>query len=156
MKKILIVCLSLAIVTMFFSGCSYRVGDFTVISTKNVDIGGKYKKIDQRFEGIDSRPIILSIPLGRPDLKQAVDNCIEAGKGELISNAVVDFSIWTIILYGEQKYVVKGDVWQKASTSDLDNPKVELYTLQASAEGYQLVSSTDPSKSVNVEYLATR
>ena len=155
MKKILIVSLSLAIVAMVFSGCTQRIGDFTLISTKNVDIGGKFKKLE-RYTGVDSKPMILGIPLGYPNLQQAVDNCIEAGKGDLLTNAVLEFSGWTIILYGEQKYNVKGDVWVKASTSDLYNPHIELYELRANNAGYQLVSILDPNKSIKVDYFTYR
>ena len=70
---------SIALALPVFVGCSQRVGDFTIISTKNVDIGSQYKKVD-RFKGTDSRPDVLFIPLGVPDLKQAVDDCIEEGK----------------------------------------------------------------------------
>jgi hypothetical protein len=143
-------------ITVLFVGCTQRIGDFTLISTKNVDIGGKYKKVDGRFEGTDAKAEILGIPLGIPDLKQAVDNCIESGKGELISNAVVEFNYWSIILYGQRKYIVKGDVWAKASMGDLNDPDTELYSLRASDSGYELVSTADPMKVVKVQTFAFR
>ncbi len=136
--------------------CTQRIGDFTLISTKNVDIGGKYKKLDDRFTGEDMKPMILTIPIGVPDLKQAVDNCIESGKGELLSNAVVESSFWTVIIYGQMKYVVRGDVWVKASLSDLADPAADLYELRFAASGYQLVSMTNPANTVKVDYFARR
>lgn len=154
-KTIFLLTIGLAML-IALQGCTQRIGDFTLMSTKNVEIGGKYKKLDQRFEGIDSKPMILTIPLGTPDLKQAVDNCIEAGKGELITNAVVESSFWTAIVYGEMKYIVKGDVWVKASTSDLMNPSIQLFELLPGTEGYQLVSVNDPSQTVKVSYLTSR
>jgi hypothetical protein len=145
-----------AIVIASFVGCSQRIGDFTLISTKNVDIGGKYKQVEGRFSGDDSRGVFLGIPLGTPNLKTAVDNCIQAGKGDLITNAVLDGSYWSVIIWGEQKYTVTGDVWVKASMSDLLNPSEDLFELQASSRGYELVSLSDPSRVVKVEYLVSR
>lgn len=149
----------LSIVAIFIGslvGCSQRIGDFTLMSTKNVDIGGKYKKIDGRFSGDDSRGVFFGIPLGTPNLKTAVDNCIESGKGDLITNAVLDGSYWTVIIWGQHKYTVTGDVWIKASMSDLMNPSGELFELQASSQGYELVSLSDPSQVVKVEYFVYR
>ena len=139
-----------------FIGCSQRIGDFTLISTKNVDIGGNYKKLDDRYTGEDSRGDILGIPLGMPDLKTAVDNCIEAGKGELLTNAVIDGSYWTVIFYGERKYTVTGDVWVKASTSDLLNPNEEIFNLRTNSNGFELVSLTEPTKVIKVDYFASK
>ncbi len=139
-----------------FAGCSQRIADFTFISTRNVDIGGKYKKI-ARYSGSDSRPDILTIPFGIPDLKQAVDNCIEAGKGELLTDAVVDFTQWTAIVYGRRMYTVTGDVWGKPDLGDLfPNSDVELFELHAGASGFELVSMTNPANVFKVEHFASR
>ncbi len=149
----------LSIVAIFIGslvGCSQRIGDFTLMSTKNVDIGGKYKKIDGRFKGEDSKGVFLGIPLGVPNLKTAVDNCIEAGKGDLITNAVLDGSYWSVIIWGQQTYTVTGDVWVKAGMSDLMNSGHELFELQAKPQGFELLSLSDPSKVVKVDYLVSR
>lgn len=154
MKKIIVSLSLFAFVITSFIGCSQRVGDFTLISTKNVDIGGKYKKLDERYAGEDSRGDILGIPLGMPNLKTAVDNCIEAGNGELLTNAVIDASYWTAIFYGERKYTVTGDVWVKASISDLVNPNEVLFELKSNSHSFVLVSTTDPAKVIKVDYFA--
>jgi hypothetical protein len=156
MQKNIALLMVLAITAGSLAGCSQRIGDFTVISTKNVDIGGKYKKMEGRYKGEDGRGVFLGIPLGQPNLKTAVDNCIESGNGELITNAVIDASFWTAIVWGEQKYTVTGDVWTKASMSDLQNPGIDLYELQGGQKGYTLMSTTDPSRAYKVDYLASR
>ena len=156
MKNKIILFSIVAILASAFIGCTQRIGDFTLISTKNVDIGGKYKKLDGRFVGEDKRGEIIGIPLGLPNLKTAVDNCIENGKGELVTNAVLDFSYWTAILYGERKYTVTGDVWAKASMSDLMNNNDDLYVLRADQKGYHLVSVADPAHIIKVEYFVTK
>jgi hypothetical protein len=137
-------------------GCTERIGDFTLASTKNVDIGGKYKKLQGRFTGEDVRGMLLTIPLGQPSFKKAVDNCIEAGKGDLITDVVLDHTFWTAIVWGQQGFTVTGDVWVKAPTSELIQPGAEIFELQADSKGFQLVSLSDPLRTINVEYMASR
>ena len=156
MKRTIVSTLAFFFMFGLFVGCSQRIADFTFVSTRNVDIGGKYKKI-ARYSGSDSRIDVLTIPFGIPDLKQAVDNCIEAGGGELLTDAVVDFNQWTAIVYGQRKYVVTGDVWGKAEMGDLlSNPDVEIFELHAGASGFELVSVTNPANVVKIDYLASR
>lgn len=154
MKKKLVLFVIFASILIAFGGCSQRIGDFTLLSTKNVEIGGKYKKLDKRFQGEDTKMMLLGIPLGTPNLKTAVDNCIENGKGYLITDAVVDYSFFTVILAGQMKYTVTGDVWVKADMSSLTNPNTELFQLQSGDSGYTLVSLNNPSNIVKVNYLA--
>src|SRR5579883_3470633 len=118
-----------------FIGCTTRIGDFTLISTKNcnVESGGKYVKKGS-FEGDDIDWIILFIPTGSPNLKTAVDHCIEAGDGDLITNAVLSSTNW-YFLVGQIGYTVKGDVWRSASRSDIDNPSIEKFTLVNTNDG---------------------
>ena len=156
MKRNIVFAFALFFVFGLIAGCTQRIADFTFISTRSVDIGGKYKKI-ARYTGSDSRIDILTIPFGIPDLKKAVDNCIDAGKGDLLTDAVVDFNQWTAIAYGERKYVVSGDVWGKAEMGDLlPTPGVELFELHAGPSGFELVSVTNPENVVKINYLASR
>jgi len=151
MNKLFAVPVIALMVAIIASGCTQRIGDFTIISSKNVEIGGKYKML-VRQEGVHKISMILGIPIGTPDLKQAVDNCIEAGKGDLLANAVIESNYWTAIVYGQAGYKVIGDVWGKASMSDLHAPDVELFDLTPSESGYELVSSSDPTKSFRVDF----
>ena len=49
---------------LVFSSCSYRVVDFTIISTKNIDLSkaGSFTRSKTRNEGKDIAHIILYIP----------------------------------------------------------------------------------------------
>jgi hypothetical protein len=155
MKHHALVSLACILALGIWAGCSQRIGDFTLLSTKNVDIGGKYLKLS-RESGSDSRPDILTVPIGIPDMKQAVDNCIDAGKGELLTNVVVDFIQWTAIVYGKRTYMVTGDVWGKATVGDLmSHPGAEVFELRPGASGLELVSTTNPGNAVKIDYLAS-
>lgn len=51
--------------------CSHRLVDFTLISTKNVPMDQTLDlaKADKRVKGEDSKGIVLSVPLGMPNMK---------------------------------------------------------------------------------------
>jgi hypothetical protein len=155
MKNLVVLLSVFVIFILAFVGCSQRVGDFTLISTKNVEIGGKYTKVEGRFEGEDSKGVILGIPLGQPNLKTAVDNCIEAGNGSLLTNAVIDASYWSAIIWGQQKITVTGDVYVKAEMSDLLNSNEEFFELRVNSESFTLVSLKNPTKIIKVDYFVS-
>jgi hypothetical protein len=144
--KVPISILCVLLMATLLVGCVQRIGDFTIISTKNVELGAKYKMLT-RAEGKDMS-FMLIIPFGVPNLKNAVDNCIESAKGELLTNAVIEFT--STVLVGPYGYNVKGDVWTKASMSDLGSPRAELYELQSSEKGLTLTSVNDNSKKIQV------
>ncbi|MFI3278342.1 MAG: hypothetical protein SNH13_00575 [Rikenellaceae bacterium] len=91
--------------------CTHRIVDFTIISTKNVPIDGvsTLKSGEIKVKGQDAKYMFLTIPLGTPDLKEAVDDAIEKAPGAVaLSNGVVYTSWWYAILTGCTKYVVVG------------------------------------------------
>lgn len=131
------------VITGILAGCSTRIGDFTTISTKNVEIGGKYVKTGT-FEGEDIAWIILIIPTGIPNLKTAVDRCLENGGGELATNAVLSTEWMTFILAGSNGYSVKADVWKRATMGDLADPTKEIFELNLRPDGgHELTSVTN-------------
>lgn len=100
------------------TGCSQRLGDFTIISTKNVDIGKNYVKVQTQEKGISSKAIIIFIPTGTPNIKDAVDDLLKKANGDLVTNAVIQYSWYYIpYIYGEYKYEITGDVYKKVETA---------------------------------------
>lgn len=104
------------------TGCSQRVIDFTVISSKNVDM--RFEEGGQgadRVEGKDEVVVFL-FPLGSPNLKEAVDKAIEsAGPGydALIDGVVTAYN--HSFLFGVFGYRVEGTPVKTALlTADLD------------------------------------
>ncbi|MBQ8655748.1 MAG: LysM peptidoglycan-binding domain-containing protein [Prevotella sp.] len=94
------------------SSCSSRLTDFTVISTKNVPIGNQttdLKKATVRVEGVDKAHWILCIPLGTPNLKEAIDRAIEKYPGAVaLADGVVKSKFIDFLLYGQSSYIVEG------------------------------------------------
>ena len=113
MKKIIV----MTLITLMFVGCSQRLGDFTIASTRNVDIGANYVRVERNVEGRSMRPIIIVIPLGYPNLEEAIDDAMGKVDGELMTNVVINYK-WFYIpyIYGQYVYSVQGDVWKKQST----------------------------------------
>jgi hypothetical protein len=109
------------------AGCATRVGDFTIVSTKNVEISRvDLKKVDftRNVEGQDTRWWVLFIPFGPPpNLKEAVDRCLEQGRGDFMTSAVIYSHAWHAIVVGREAIQVKGDVGDSLSKGAADLAK---------------------------------
>lgn len=105
--------LACAIGLTLTSGCMTRMADCTVASTKNV----KLTRLDidslPRTEGVEGtsvQPTFLFIPLsGLPNVKDALDDALAKGHGDLMVNAVFYQGGWWF-LFGENIITVKGEV----------------------------------------------
>lgn len=96
---------------MIISGCSNRLVDFTIISTKNVDLSkaGTFQRTKMRTEGKDVSHVVLIIPTGVPNMKEAIDKALERIPGAVaLVDGVVYSKFWTILVYGQSSYVVEG------------------------------------------------
>ncbi|MEZ9835303.1 hypothetical protein AB4341_17410 [Vibrio breoganii] len=94
MKKLLI----LLTLTALTTGCVNRVGDFTVASTKNVDMNDTHFTEGARVEGSDTT-IAIILPLGTPSVKEAMDNAIEKDRCAVaLNDAVVDNGFFYLYL----------------------------------------------------------
>lgn len=115
MRKLIL----LFIIALCAAGCTVRQTGFTVLSTKHVELSRidlKDTDVAREQHGSDSRLWILFIPLsGNPTLENAVNACLENGKGDFIINPVVDSSWWSLILFSYGSWYVKGDVGNSQS-----------------------------------------
>jgi hypothetical protein len=91
-------------------GCTTRVGDFTLASTKNIDFHtlASCRKETTRSKGVDEKLIIFLIPLGTPNLKSAVDRAIESIPDctALIDVAIYAKGFWFVV--GQAGYLIEG------------------------------------------------
>ena len=82
--------LLLGILALGLSGCTTRFVDYTMLSTKNMDLSkaGTYKRGANRVRGEDTQMIIIFIPTASaPNVKEATDRAIESVPGAV---ALVD------------------------------------------------------------------
>jgi len=99
--------LALVIGAVLLSGCTVRVADMTVASTKNYNLNsGKFEK-GQRVTGEDTAPIVI-FPLGIPSVKTAMDRAIEKNKCAVALSDVVVYQLNHAFLFGKYGYRVEG------------------------------------------------
>lgn len=108
--KNLTLCL-LVIASAGLVGCTNRICDYTLLSSKNVDLSkaAQFKRGPNRVTGESLQTIIIFIPTsGAPNMKEAVDKAIESVPGTIaLVDGVVYAENWWFIV-GQGGYVVEG------------------------------------------------
>lgn len=102
--------LSLLLVFLVFNGCTQRIIDFTIISSKQMNMKIDESGKGERVVGKDGVYWITFIPLGIPNLKEAVDRAIEsAGPGyDALIDGVIYAENWWAVVTGYNGYKVEG------------------------------------------------
>lgn len=112
MQSRLLPVITLVTATMITSACTQRVADFTLLSTKNVDLSRahEYVRGTNRVEGRDEEAVILIFSTGIPDVKSAVDRAIESTPGAIaLTDGVIHTEFFYIpLLGGSSAYIVEG------------------------------------------------
>lgn len=106
MKKAAIAMLLGAVIA---SGCTIRVADMTVASTKNYNINSSKFLKGKRVTGEDNYPVII-FPTGIPNMKTAMDNAIQQDNCAVGLTDVVMSQLNHAFLFGEIGYRVEGDL----------------------------------------------
>ena len=135
------------LVPLLLASCTTRLIDFTIISSKNVDLtnASSFKRASARTEGNDHALLILFIPIGIPNVKDAVDRAIaQVPGGVALVDGVVRRTFWWVILFGMDTITVEG--------TPLIDPKLANGELP---ESNFMASYTDPStKETRLVYLS--
>jgi hypothetical protein len=112
MKTIKLNFLVLSILVTMLSSCSHRVLDFTLISSKNVDLskGATFVRGKNRVEGKDMVHWIIIIPTGTVNIKEALDRAIESTPGcvALLDGVIYTKFWWIPYIYGQQSATIEG------------------------------------------------
>jgi len=94
------------------TGCTTRLTDFTIISTKNVDLSviGRARRGSARVQGKDTAHIIIFIPTGTPNMKTAIDRAIESVPGSvaLVDGVLYQSFFYIPYIYGQSSFIVEG------------------------------------------------
>ena len=131
--------LALGLLVVFLSSCTTRIVDFTIISTKNLDLskGATFQRGQSRVEGLDKVYVIVIFPTGTPNVKEAVDRAIESVPGAIaLLDGVVTQEMWQIpLIYGETGFLVEGTpLIDPALVADLPTSRYRLTHLSPSGE----------------------
>ena len=112
MKKLKFTLLSLVFTALTFSSCSHRILDFTLISSKNVDLskGATFERGKNRVEGKDMVHWIIFFPTGTVSIKEALDKAIESTPGcvALLDGVIYSKFWWIPYVYGQQSATIEG------------------------------------------------
>lgn len=108
------------VVALVVSGCTTRLGDFTVASSQNVrnleyGLSGKGKTT---VSGESCIHTVVIFPIGsfNARIQRAMDDAIKNGQaagidGDILVNARIDNSAWVIpLIYGQNCITVSGDL----------------------------------------------
>lgn len=98
------------VASVLLTSCTQRVLDFTIVSSKQMNMRVEDSGKSNRVEGKDGVYWFITIPLGTPNLKEAVDRAIEsAGPGydALIDGVIYAQTYWYIVT-GYSGYKVIG------------------------------------------------
>ena len=107
MKQTLVIVIAAFLAT----GCAQRIGDFTLVSSKNIDLtrGADFQRSSARVKADDTVPIILGIPVGIPNMKTALDHAIEKTPGAIaLTDGVVTQKVFSFLIFGQMGYEVEG------------------------------------------------
>ena len=72
---------AIALAATALLGCTQTMGEFSILTTKSMDITQQLYRVDdrQRLEGDDSIFVFFGIPFGSiPHMKEAIDNAVES------------------------------------------------------------------------------
>ncbi len=134
-KKMSIMLVVASLMCLLSTGCTQRMIDFTIISTKNIDLSkaASFRRAKAREEGVDTKHIIVIIPTGVPNMKEAVDRAIEKVPGAVaLVDGVISFKHFYIpYIYGQQSYVVEG------------TPLIDTSLVSGTSEGDFMVARMD-------------
>lgn len=93
-------------------GCSTRMGDLTVVSNRNARLDAldfDSLPVERRVEGRSSRFVFLFIPFGAPSFEEAIDDALERGQGDLMTDVTIHSTSWWFLV-GQNGLRVEGDV----------------------------------------------
>ena len=107
MKRFII----LIIACTFLTGCSRNLFNFTIVSTKDIELEklASLKKSSEKTEGEDKASIIILFPTKKVRIDRAISNTIDAFPGCVaLMNGTVYSKFWYIpYIYGKEKIVVE-------------------------------------------------
>lgn len=95
--------------SILMSGCTTRVADLTVASSKNINLHSSSLSTGKRVDGSDSVGVFI-FPLGQPNVKTAIDRAVEKDRCAVgLSDVVIDQEVFAFI-FGYVKFNVKGNL----------------------------------------------
>jgi hypothetical protein len=112
-------------VILAMASCTTRVLDFTMVSSKNIDLsrGASFERGKSRVTGEDKAHWII-LPTSNGSIKEALDRAIESIPGCVaLLDGVISTKFWYIpYVYGQHFAIVEGTPLIDPTLSNLDKP----------------------------------
>ena len=148
MKKIILI----SSLLLFLSCATTHMGNLSLVSTKEVDMGAYYIKVAENYEGRAIMNIIIFIPtkFSPNTIEEAVNDALWTTGGDFMTNCTITKTNWYIpYVYGENILSISGDVWKK-SPDDIGN--IDLENLQGNQHVFVFDDSILKSvKKINIK-----
>jgi hypothetical protein len=97
-------------VCCFLASCfgSYNYGVIGIATTRNIELSVE-EGAPVRGEACRSR--IFVFPSGYPTIKEAIEDALKKGKGDLLRDAVIDYEAWGIpLVYERECWIAEGTI----------------------------------------------
>lgn len=145
--------LSLFITLLILASCSHRSLDFSIISTKRIDLskGDRFVKMSKRINAVDRSVIITIFPTSYPSFQQAVEKGLAQAPGAVaIADGTMHERFWWIpFIFGRHEIKISGvPIMYKdnvGSISSFSNPRSNLNSQQISPTAAPKRIKTDKS-----------
>ncbi|MBM4403199.1 MAG: hypothetical protein FJ042_02245 [Candidatus Cloacimonetes bacterium] len=145
MKMLLLIAIVFA---LLLSACVTRLVDFTIISTKNIDLSraSTFQRAGSRITGEDAVHIIIILPTGTPNMKEAIDKALESVNGAvaLVDGVLYSKFFYIPYIYGKSAYIVEGTPLIDPQRADSEIPPgYYLLALNEAGNKYELNEVTE-------------
>jgi len=112
-KKVLLLTAPFLLLCVFSAGCTTNLGDFTVLTSKNVNLSdfstSQAEESSEKVVGKHEVHIICFVPTGQPSLKEALDRALESKNAYMLTNARIEnFFFYIPYIYGQARFTVEG------------------------------------------------
>jgi hypothetical protein len=110
MRRVVTASFLLVLLVAFATGCTTRVGDLTIATSKNLP--QRFDVVRQDVLGKDCSYMFLFIPLGKlnPSVEGAIDDALEAvPEADAMADAQFHQDILFTLLFNQSCFRVKGD-----------------------------------------------
>jgi hypothetical protein len=139
------------LVSTLLVSCTNRILDFTVVSSKNLDLtkGASFVKGKSRVTGEDLAHWIIVIPTSEVNIKEALDRAIESTPGcvALLDGVIYEKFWYFPYVYGQQVVIVEGTPLIDPSLTILEKAYPTYGVIELSKDGEVLhVTETTESE----------
>ncbi|MDA9556616.1 hypothetical protein N9R79_03815 [Vibrio sp.] len=95
--------------TLLLAGCSNRIAEYSVVSTRNIDMKNENYLEGQRVVASDSSPVLL-YPVGLPSIQEATNRAIDSDQCAVgLTNVTIDKEQFFFV-FGYNAYHVEGNL----------------------------------------------